>query len=162
MVELPTTVLLNNKGLTLVELMIALVILLLVSLALMQTALVGIDSNMRNVLRDEAVRIAEMRMEQARNLTFTQSSTNLISDTGLLAGDCPTGFPATGVLVERDVRSVDDFNFCTNMTVQEIGGDAVLATPDSDNRRVNITVGWRWQGADYRHAISTVIRKKSG
>lgn len=156
-------VLQNKKGLTLVEVMIALVILLLVSLALMQTALVSIDSNMRNVLRDEAVRIAEERMEQARNLKFTQTATDLISDADSLAGaDCPSGFSATGVLVERDVRSVDDFNFCTNMTVQEIGGDASLATPDSDNRRVNITVGWRWQGADYRHAISTVIRKKSG
>ncbi len=47
--------------------MIALVVLLVVSLALMQTALVSIDANMTNILRDEAVGIAEMRMNEARN-----------------------------------------------------------------------------------------------
>ncbi|MEK6691226.1 MAG: type II secretion system protein [Nitrospirota bacterium] len=48
----------KSQGLTLVEVLIAMVILLLVSLALMQTALVSIDANMRNVLRDEAVSVA--------------------------------------------------------------------------------------------------------
>jgi type IV pilus assembly protein PilV len=64
------TVLLNKKGLTLVEVMIALVVLLLVFLALMQTALVSIDSNMINALRDEAVNIAEEKMNDERNKTF--------------------------------------------------------------------------------------------
>lgn len=48
----------NKEGMTLVEVLIAMVVLLLVSLALMQTALVSIDANMRNVLRDEAVSVA--------------------------------------------------------------------------------------------------------
>ena len=42
----------TEAGFTLVEVMIALVVLLLVFLALMQTALVSIDSNMKNNLRD--------------------------------------------------------------------------------------------------------------
>ncbi len=50
--------------------MIAFVVLLFVFLALMQTALVSIDSNMRNVLRDEAVRVAEERMNAHRNVPF--------------------------------------------------------------------------------------------
>lgn len=48
----------NKEGMTLVEVLIAMVVLLLVSLALMQTALVSIDANMRNVLRDESVSVA--------------------------------------------------------------------------------------------------------
>ena len=74
------TALSNKKGFTLVEVMIAMVVLLLVFLALMQTALVSIDSNMKNNLRDEAANIAAMRMEQARNLQYTQSTDNLASD----------------------------------------------------------------------------------
>ena len=45
----------DEKGLTLVEVMIALLVMLLVSLALMETALLSIGSNMRNIIRDEAV-----------------------------------------------------------------------------------------------------------
>lgn len=140
--------LLNKKGFTLVEVMIALVVLLLVSLALMQTALVGIDSNMRNVLRDEAVGIAEMRMNEARNLPFTSTVDNLISDTGSLAGaNCPTGFPATGVLIQRNLKNITNFDFCTNRAVTPFG---------TDTKQINITVGWRWKGEGYTHSIATI------
>ena len=149
-------VLLNRKGLTLVEVMIALVVLLLVSLALMQTALVSIDANMTNILRNEAVGIAEMRMDEARNLPFA----SLLSDTNSLAGfDCPVGFPAAGVPIERDLRNVSGFDFCTNMAVTELGGDGSLATDDGDNRQVDIRVGWRWRGENYNHNITTIVRR---
>ena len=68
--------LLNKKGMTLIEVMIALVILLLVSLALMQTVTLGINSNVRNLLRDEAVKVADTRMIELMNTPF---------DDGLLA-----------------------------------------------------------------------------
>jgi type IV pilus assembly protein PilV len=60
----------NKKGVTLIEMMIALVILLVVSLALMQTAIIGMNVNLQNILRDEAVNIAEMRMNQLRSLPY--------------------------------------------------------------------------------------------
>jgi type II secretory pathway pseudopilin PulG len=138
----------DKKGISLVEVMIALVVLLLVSLALMQTAMVSIDANMKNVLRDEAVGIAEMRMNEARNLPFTSTVDNLISDAGSLAGaDCPTGFPATGVLIQRNLRNVTNLDFCTNRTVTLFG---------TDTKRIDITVGWRWRGENYTHSISTI------
>lgn len=149
-------VFLDKKGLTLVEVMIALVVLLLVSLALMQTALVSIDANMTNILRDEAVGIAEMRMNEARNTPFAA----LVSDTGSLAGfDCPGSFPAIGVPVERNLRNISGFDFCTNMTVNELGGDGSLATDDADSRQVDIRIGWRWKGADYNHRITSIVRR---
>jgi len=150
-------VFLNKTGFTLIEVMIALVIALLVFLALMQTALVGIDSNMRNVLRDEAVRIAEMRMNEVKNIPFV----SLVSDTGSLSGyDCPTGFSSTGTPVERNLKSISGFDFCTNMTCQELGGDGNCTTDDADNKQVNITIGWKWKGENYTHRITT-IRKRS-
>jgi len=114
----------------------------------MQTALLSIDSNMTNVIRDEAVGIAEGRMNEARNILFD----NLAPDpNAFIAGaNCPAGFPATGVLIERDLRNIANFDFCTNRTVAPLG---------MDNRQVNITVGWIWKGNPYTHAISTIVRR---
>lgn len=161
--------LLNKKGLTLVEVMIALVIFLFVFFALMQTALVSIDANMINALRNEAVNIAEMRINEAKNVPFV----SLVADTGLPSSDysdggctsgcndCPpTGF-STGKCWCRDVRSISLFKFCTNLTCTEFGGDGNCATADigADNKQVNITVGWKWKGENYTHSITTVRQK---
>lgn len=139
-------VMLNKKGLTLVEVLIALVVLLLVSLAMMQTALVSIDSNMINVLRNEAVSIAEMRMNQVRNTPFAI----------LVAGTTPT-------IERRPMRNVkdpadptQDFPFLLSTTITDI---------NVDNKRVDITVTWEWRektvgsGNPYTHTISTIVRR---
>ena len=146
----------SKSGFTLVEVMIALVITLLVFLALMQTALIGIDSSMRNVLRDEAVSIAEMRVNEMGNTPFV----SVKSDPGSLTGyDCPADFSSTGVPVERNIRNIQGFDFCTNLTCQELGGDGNCVTNDADNKQVSITIGWKWKAENYTHRITT-IRKR--
>lgn len=160
--------LLNKKGLSLVEVMIALVIFLLVFLALMQTALVGIDANMTNNLRNEAVNVAEIRMNEARNKPFvslfadTGSPSSDYLDGGCTSGcnDCPTGF-STGKCWCRDVRSISGFKFCTSLACTEFGGDGICTTDDigADNKQVNITVGWKWKGENYTHRITTVRQR---
>jgi Tfp pilus assembly protein PilV len=149
-------VLRSNTGLTLVEVIISLVIALLVFLALMQTALVGIDVNMRNVLRDEAVNIAEMRLNSMRNIPYT----SIASDTGSLSAyDCPTGFSSTGVPVERNIKNITGFDFCTSMVCTEFGGDGNCATSDADNKQVAVRVGWKWKGENYTHSVTTVRKR---
>lgn len=133
-------VLKNNQGLTLVEVLIAMVVFLLVSLAMMQTALVGIDSNMRNFLRDEAVNVTEQRMSEARNKPFD----SLVSD-------------AAAVPITRNVRNITSgVTYSTNMFVADL---------DGDTKQINITVTWEWRdntianGNPYTHRITT-IRKR--
>ena len=149
------TVLQNKRGVTLVEVMIALVILLLVFLALMQTALVSIDANMKNVLRDEAVSIAEQRINEARSNSFNALSFNtlVVSDAGALpAGvDCPGTF-AVGVRIQRNFRNIINKDFCTNQTVTPLGATG-------DVRQVNIRVIWNWKGEAFNHGITTLIRR---
>ena len=124
----------NEKGLTLVEVMIALVVLLIVSLALMQTALVSIDSNMTNVLRDEAVNIAEMRMNEARNIPFDN----------LVAG-------ASGETVLRNFRNIANFQYTVTRTVTDL---------NSDNKQLEIRVTWNWKGNPIPpHIITTIVRR---
>jgi type IV pilus assembly protein PilV len=123
----------DEKGLTLVEVMIALVVLLVVSLALMQTALVSIDANMTNILRDEAVSIAEIRMNETRNTSFD----SLVSD----AADVP---------ITRDIRNIAGFSYATRMTVANL---------NTDNKQVDIRVGWTWKGENHTHNITTIVRR---
>jgi prepilin-type N-terminal cleavage/methylation domain-containing protein len=138
LLRVEVTALLNKKGLTLVEVMIALVVLLIVSLALMQTALVSIDANMANILRDEAVSIAEMRMNEARNTPFNS-----------LVGTLNT-------TVLRNFRNVANFQYNVTRTVTDL---------NTDNKQVNITVTWEWKentvanGHPLTHNITSIVKR---
>jgi hypothetical protein len=102
----------------------------------MQTALVGIDSNTRNALRDEAVSIAEMKMNEARNIPFDTLS-------------------GVTEIVNRNFRSTS-VPFTVTRTVNNL---------TTDNQHINITVTWEWKektvanGNPYTHSITT-IRKR--
>lgn len=121
-------------GLTLVEVLMAMTILLFVSLALMQTALVSIDANTKNVLRGEAVAIAEDRMDAARNTPFASLP----------------GFAVSGTAT-RDLRNIDDFPFTVTNSV---------STVSANNRQVNVQVDWQWKGQSYTHSVSTIVRNQ--
>jgi hypothetical protein len=149
---------------SLVEVLMALVVLVLVFFALMQTALVGIDSNMRNTLRGEAVNAAEIRMNEMSNMPFTGIVSDASSplsdyDSSCSSGcdDCPSGF-STGKCRCRDVKSIQKFKFCTQLACEEIGGDGNCATDTAggDNKRLRVSVGWKWKGTEYRHIITTI------
>ncbi|MFZ5906509.1 MAG: hypothetical protein ACOYVJ_03745 [Nitrospirota bacterium] len=132
----------NERGVSLVEVMTALLVALLVFLALLQTALVGIDANMRNVLRDEAVNIADLRLNQARNTPFP----------ALLDGTT-TGSET------RDVRNISGFTYTTTTDVVELDGDGVAGTDDANTKEIDVTITWTWKGEQYTHSTST-IRKR--
>jgi type IV pilus assembly protein PilV len=132
-----TIALKDKKGFSLVEILISLVLLLIVFLALTQTAMVSIDSNMTNILRDEAVSIAEMEMNEARNISFDNLADS--NDT-----------------VPRNFRNIANFQYNVAMTVNKL---------NSDNKQVTVVVTWDWKdrtvanGNPYSHSISTIMRK---
>ena len=64
------TVLRNKKGVTLVEVMIALVILLVVFMGLIQASLLSIENTATTALRDEAVRLASDTVTALRTGPF--------------------------------------------------------------------------------------------
>jgi prepilin-type N-terminal cleavage/methylation domain-containing protein len=148
----------KSQGLTLVEVLIAMVILLLVSLALMQTALVSIDANMRNVLRDEAVSVAEMRMDEARNIPFdnlVDDTADAIADDGLVLTACqnppvsdPNSYP---VRIDRSIR---------NITAVPFGTRRIVTTLDTDNMQITILIRWVYRNECFSHTISTIVRRQ--
>jgi len=109
--------------------MIALVVLLLVFLALMQTALVSINANMNNILRDEAVELAERTILDARNTPY---------DT-LVAGTTTTTEP-------RKVRSLT-ITYTAIRTVTDQG---------VNNKQIGVVVNWTWKGEPFTHNMSTI------
>ena len=145
--------LLNNKGLTLVEVMISLVLLLLVFTGLMQSALLSIDHNMQNILRDEAISIATERMDESRNLPFD----SVVND----AAVTPVNLPACGkppfsdagpyqVGITRNFRNIQNFPFGTRRTVND---------RDADTKEIQILVRWEYRNECYSHMVTTLRRR---
>ena len=64
----------NNKGFTLLELLIAMVITLVGLLGLLQAVNIATEQNLRNASREEALQIAEHSMSQLRARPFAQIS----------------------------------------------------------------------------------------
>jgi type IV pilus assembly protein PilV len=126
-------VLVDKKGVTLVEVLVAMVVLLFVSLAMMQTAMVSIDSNMINVLRTEAISIAEMRMNEARNTSFGSLTAGSITN------------PVT-----RNLRNITNFPYNVTRTVIDL---------NVDNKQINIIVTWTWRDTTYTHSITSIVRR---
>jgi prepilin-type N-terminal cleavage/methylation domain-containing protein len=127
-VVMPHTVLKNKKGLTLVEVMIASVIVLILFLALMQSVLLSVSMNLKNQLRDEAVNIAEERMRELRSESFDPippATTNALTDTAGPVLDTDADHPL-GVVT----RSFRDFtrDFTRRRTIADLGTDVKSIT----------------------------------
>ena len=134
-------VLFNKKGVTLIEMMISIVILLIVSLALMQTQLLGLSTNVKNQLRDEAVNIAEMRMNQLRSRPF--NDTLIHAELTATAGETEEAVP-------RIFRGFSQ-DFIPLRKIVNIGTDA---------KQITVTVSWSYRGQANSHGVMTIMRKQ--
>ena len=126
---------------TIIEMLISIVILIVVSLALMKTSVLGIKTNVQNSLRDEAVNIVEMRMDQLRNVPFpTPPATNDLTATVNAPDPQVTrtfrGFIAT----YTPTRTVTDLN--------------------ADSKQLTVSVSWVYSGQTFTHTVTTILRKQ--
>lgn len=126
----------TEKGFSLVEVMVALLVSLVTFLAVLETATLAIHTNLRNALRDEAVNVADISMNEARDVAF-----NAIDD------HLPAGI--TNSTVTRNFRGTDR-NYAVTRTVTDV---------NADNKQVNVTVAWAWKGQTHTHVIQTLRRR---
>ena len=139
----------NREGFTLIEVMIAVVIMAVGLLALLRVAILSIDTNMTNFLRDEAVRIAE---EQVNTLRETKYD-NLTSQ---------SSWPTTPTQITRKLRSADR-TFYVATWIRDL--DAIPSA-----KIVSVAVGWDYKGSgsvgptkrQYVHMVSSVISRPPG
>lgn len=66
----------NSSGFTLIEVMMAILILMVGMLGLLQAINLTLEVNLRNQLREEAVNVGQRVMSELRNNTFDNLSTN--------------------------------------------------------------------------------------
>jgi type IV pilus assembly protein PilV len=122
----------NERGITLIEVMISFVLIMITSLALMQSTMLAYSTNIRNETRDEAVKVAEQEMITIRNTPFDL----LISD--------PTGTAFT-----RNIRQYQA-SFTARRIVNPI---------NANNKEVDLSIAWEYRGKQFTHTVSTVVRK---
>lgn len=148
----------NSKGVTLVEVMIALVVLLIVFLGLMQTALLSVDNNLRNIYRDEAITVASQEMSCLKNIPFDNLSVGTNCGTGV-SPSCQTG-GGSQISYTRKFRNITkSYTVCDTITNLDAG---------VNTRSVQVFVGWNHKnetppltptGTEFQFTVATVRRR---
>jgi len=125
----------NNRAFTLIEFLVALVILSVGLLGLLKCIDLAMEKNLDNIYRTEAVMLADDRMMLIRSSSFASLATT--------AANPPK------ILLERGTRGV-----FRNYSVQEI---VTQSTPNS--KEIVINVSWKKKGKSFFHSISSYVSK---
>ncbi len=133
------SVLQSSKGMSLIEVMIAILLLLVVSLALLQTSLLGYQHNMRNSLREEAVRTADQIVGDLRARPYTLALTDPLLNSG-----------TTTSTYTRNLRSFQA-KFVTATTITDISAEI---------KEVAVQVQWNFKGSTYSHTTNVILGRK--
>ena len=135
----------NRQGFTLIEFLVSIVILMVGLLGMLQGINLAMEKSVENVVRDEALAVADDFMMYNRNKTFASLSTTVANPAWdfytLSAGK--TGKPQT----QRYVRGV-----YKNYSVQQIVNSTTSAT-----KEVIINVAWKYRNKRSTHSISSFV-----
>lgn len=122
---------LNDKGLTLIEILIANFILIVVFFAIMETAMLALNTSTVNNLREMGTNIAEQEINNIKSKAFDNISGTLIKT------------------VTRSNRG-GIFNFTVKQNIIKL---------DNVTKKIIVNVDWQWKGKKYNHSIAGLIRK---
>ncbi len=131
----------DDSGLTLIEVLMAMLVSFIVFLGLSETIVVAVNANVQNALREEAVRVAEDEINAVRAIPFD----NVVIPSALL--------PASDNAVRTFRNMAMNYDVTRN-----------IVNTGSDMKQVFITVGWnqvnRKTDPRYRITFTTVVRKR--
>lgn len=122
----------NNRGFTLVEVLVAVVFLTISMLAVLHALGLSVEHNMKNIIMDEAVRISEQRMNELRNTPIT----SLVNSN-----------PSTQLTISRNFRN----------TVINYSVDWIIESLSVDSRTIQVLVQWRWKNIDHQHTATSIV-----
>lgn len=125
----------NNKGFSLIELVVAIVILMVGMMALLSAAGSAISLNLDNILRDEAVQVADSRLREVkanRSATFALPFNNI----------------STTVTRSSKLRS-KNMRYVVSLSSAATGGD--------NSNLITVNVAWLYKGTTKQHELRTFI-----
>jgi len=160
----------NKQGFTLVELMIAMVIILVAILGMYKTVLISIEGNMKNVMRDEGRQVAERVVNDIRGMAFDEIPLQagpigwlndvLVAKLGMDKYDDP--HDGSGVLVPRIVVK--------SRNAEKMYRVVVIVTDENPFKELRVVVGWNVKqtldkaptdehptGKEFEHSITTMV-----
>jgi len=127
---------------TLVEVLVAMVILFIIFLGMSSAGLVVLDQNIKNSQREEAVSVAEMKLQEVRNTLFSTLTS------------APENVSVAIDNVSRQIRGLN-VNYGVWQTVNHL---------DVKNLQVAIRVTWNrienHQTRSYDHTVLTIVRQR--
>jgi type IV pilus assembly protein PilV len=126
----------NNRGFTLIEFLVAIVILMVGLLGMLQGINLAMDKSMENIFRNEGVMVADDLMMAKRNKSFATISTTIASPGWVTLPGGP-----------RYSRGV-----YKNYSVQQIVNQT---TPQT--KEVIINVSWNYRKLRKTHSVSSFI-----
>ena len=122
----------GDRGFTLIEFLVAIVILMVGMLGLLQTVNLALNHNVQNQMRNEAVIVADEQMAREMAKGFDLASTS------------------TRNFVVSNRRILNAYR---NYSVARTG------TTLQNSKQINFVITWRYKGASYNHGESSVITK---
>jgi prepilin-type N-terminal cleavage/methylation domain-containing protein len=118
----------NRKGFTLIEVLISICILSISMLAILEAVVITMEHNLNNVSRDESVRIAETKMNELRNTTFS----SLVSGTSS---------------VTRNFRNLTR-TFNVQWTINNLSANSIA---------IVVMVTWTHRGIQHTHSVTSMV-----
>ena len=123
----------KNSGFTLVEVLVAIAFLTISMLAILHALGLSVEHNMKNIIMDEAVRIAEQRMNELRNTPFV----SLTSSTS-----------STRITTTRQIRN-KSFTYTVDWIVEDFS---------TDSRAIQVIVQWLdWRNNSHVHTATSIM-----
>jgi len=119
----------KNKGFTLVEVLVAIAFLTISMLAVLHALGLSVEHNMKNIIMDEAVLIAEQKMNELRNTPIASLTSSTQSP------------------LLRTFRNIT-ISYNVNWIVQNFS---------ADSRTIQVLVQWRWKNIDHQHSATSVV-----
>lgn len=117
----------NNNGFTLVEVLVAMVIMVIGLFGLLESVNVAMEHNLRNQLRDQAVYVGEKILNDMRGQAFDATFTNHTT-------------------IPMSIRGVNK-KFTVDTTTTSLG---------ADSKQYEVIVKWTYKSRDYQNQVMTV------
>jgi len=128
----------NQKGFTLIEVLVAMVIFSFGILAVVNMQYVSTSTNLKSRQMTEGVVAAQSKIEEMRGWSYNDAKLTDSNGDGTLVTAQNSGAP--GVTIETELQTTDSWDFAD--PVFKVGWNVLDDTPYADTKTVRVIVKW--------------------